>query len=143
FRRIWREQLQRSLQPTDEKDSEATVPSLPSGDRLATCRCGAGPHAEKTGICARGHALPGNERALKHGLRAEQPLPKVPAMPEPGQVAAHHLEVIHGHLAKLSAHVASHAPRLSDVRHVETLLSLTAKAAELEAQLPRAGRQGD
>jgi len=41
---------------------------------LATpCRCGAPPHATEVGICARGHAMPGNQRSLKHGQFAQQP----------------------------------------------------------------------
>lgn len=37
------------------------------------CRCGAAAHATEPGICARGHALPGNRRTVKHGLYAQQP----------------------------------------------------------------------
>lgn len=37
------------------------------------CRCGAEPHPDEIGICARGHAMPGNTRTLKHGRYAEQP----------------------------------------------------------------------
>ena len=38
----------------------------------ARCKCGAEPHATESGICARGHTMPGNTRTLKHGLYAEQ-----------------------------------------------------------------------
>lgn len=38
----------------------------------ARCKCGAGPHATRDGICERGHALPGNSLALVSGEQSVQ-----------------------------------------------------------------------
>src|SRR5687767_1100905 len=60
--------LQPALQPS------ADIPARLEGTDLDTepdravpsCKCGAGPHPTRLDICAKGHALPGNQRARKH-----------------------------------------------------------------------------
>lgn len=49
--------------------SAEPVPSHPAGDGTA-CRCGAKPHPERAGFCARSHPLPGHGALLSrtHGL---------------------------------------------------------------------------
>jgi hypothetical protein len=54
----------------------ATTASVPA------CRCGAGPHESEPDICARGHALRGNRRNWRHGLRSDRPI----EVPEPGEL---------------------------------------------------------
>lgn len=51
-------------------DAVLDVETPHAADAPPVCKCGASAHAEKPGICARGHAMEGNQLRRVHGVRS-------------------------------------------------------------------------
>jgi hypothetical protein len=70
---------------------------------------------------------------LAAGLRSEN-LPAA-SVPTGTTVAYHYVRVVASHLERLSVYLASHRPRLRDVKDAQTMLDLAARADAMEREV--------
>jgi hypothetical protein len=103
-----------------------TVETPQAADALPVCKCGAGVHAEKPGICARGHAMEGNQLRRTHGVRSFEERGAA-ALPDVlRQTVEEFREAVirdRGGMDELSTLEAAYVRRLSEVETVARLLA--------------------
>jgi hypothetical protein len=105
--------------------AEGDAPRPPDGSEAqGMCKCGAGTHATRGGVCARGHAMQGNQLRRTHGVRAFETTGRLP------DVVRHTVDEFReaviqdrGGASELSTLEAAYVRRLAEVETVARLLA--------------------
>jgi hypothetical protein len=117
-----------------EADTVGPLGQTEADGAVLACKCGASPHDSLPDICARGHALRGNQRTVTHGLRSARAQEAL----MPGQEALR--AVLAEHRSELLADLGGDDAVGVVLRDaVDRYLRLSVLASTLEARIEREG----